>query len=442
MTGSTEAAFPGLDVAAVARAVGLVFGDYEARSEVYCERRIELELPPADTPLGLRERREEGLAVRLVRGGRAWLAARDGLSARDLGEAMRQVARIWPAAAPSLELEVRPSEVGAPRQELSTFAARLEDELRRRYAAFPYRLTVRWHRRDVQVIGPRLVPPAERESFFSVDVELPWGRCGALYPRLDVAAAAALADRLVARFRAREAPPPAAGRVPIAFAPAACAVLLHEAVAHALEADLLAESGRPTAAIGLDFGSPQLDVLDDPAAAPPGVERTSDDEGVSTLRRWLLRAGRVEQPIADAAAAARWPELSPGSGFRSGRHGRPRPRTHHLELVAGSSSAAELAAAAEGGYWIGEIASGALDAASGRFVLDVPAARRIAGGELGESVGRFRVVGRVAELLRDVAAVGAEREEAGAGWCAKGGERRAVWARTPALAVTGLEIET
>jgi hypothetical protein len=46
----------------------------------------------------------------------------------------------------------------------------------------------------------------------------------------------------------------------------------------------------------------------------------------------------------------------------------------------------------------------------------------------------------VAELLRGVRAVGAERLEAGAGWCAKAGERRAVWARVPALAVDGLEV--
>jgi predicted Zn-dependent protease len=434
-------AFPGLDPAAVARALGLVLGDGDARGEVYCERRRELELPPADARLGVRERREEGLAVRLVRGERSWLAARDGLSGRDLLDALRQVARAWPAAAPAAELAVAADTREAPIDALRAFPGLIEGELRRRLAAFPFRLTARWHRRDVQVVGPRVVPPAEREQFFSLDAELPWGRCGALAPRLDGAQAAALAERLLTRFRARDAPPPRAGRPPLWLAPAACAVVLHETVAHALEADVLAQSGHPAAAIGLELGDRRLDVLDDPTSAPAGVERTSDDEGVPALRRWLLRAGRVEQPIADSASATRWPELAPGSGFRSGRHGRPRPRTHHLELVAGEGSTAQLAASAEGGLWIGEVASGALDAASGRFVLEVPAARRVAAGERGEAVGRFRVAGRVADLLRGVVAVGAERAEAGAGWCAKAGERRAVWARVPSLVVGGLEVE-
>jgi predicted Zn-dependent protease len=432
--------FPGLVPAAIARALAQVAGDGEESAEVYCERRLDAELPPEGAQVGLRVRREEGLAVRLTRGTRGWIASRDALDGRALAEALRQVARVGPAAAVEPEFAVGPSPVEVPRAELLAFPGRLEGELRRRLAAFPLRLTVRSHRRDLQVVGARVVPPAEREAFFSLDAELPWGSCGELATTLGDEVAAAFAARLVARFRAREARPPEAGRAPLVLAPAAAAVALHEAVAHALEADLLARSGHPDAGVGLELGGAALSVIDDPASAPTGVERVTDDEGVPVVRRWLLRDGRVEQPLADAVAARRWPVLLPGAGFRAGRHGRVRPRTSHLELLAGKASDAELAAAAEGGLWISEIASGALDPASGRFALEVPAARRIAGGEAGEPVGRFRIEGRVADLLAGVVAVGATCAAAGAGWCAKGGERRPVWARAPALAVVGLEV--
>ena len=435
--------FPGLDPAAIARALVQVAGDEDEESaEVYFERRLDAELPPAGSPVGLRVRREEGLAVRMTRGERGWIASRDALDGRALAEALRQVARVGPAASAEPEFAVGPAPVEVPRAELLAFPGRLERELRRRLAAFPLRLTVRSHRRDLQVVGPRVVPPAEREAFFSLDAELPWGGCGELATTLGDEEAAAFAARLLFRFRAREARAPESGRPPLVFAPAAAAVALHEAVAHALEADLLARSGRPDAGIGLELAAAGLSVLDDPGAAPAGVERATDDEGVPVVRRWLLREGRVEQPIADAVAARRWPLLVPGSGFRSGRHGRPLPRTYHLELLAGTASADDLAAVAAGGLWIPEIASGALDPASGRFVLDVPAARRVGGPASGEPVGRFRVEGRVADLLAGVVAVGSECASAGAGWCAKGGERRAVWARSPALAVTGLEVRS
>ncbi len=439
MTPSSPA-FPGLDPAALSRALALVVGDSDTPTELYLERRLEVELPPAETPNGWRVRREQGLAARLTRGDRSWLATRDDLGGREMVEVLRQVARVWPSAAPEPELEPGASTIEIPSAEILAFPALLERELRRRLAAFPLRLAVRWHRRDLQVIGTRFLPPPEREAFFSLDAELPWGRCGALAPRLDTATAVSFAGRLTARFQAREAPPPPAGRTTLLLSPAACAVALHEAVAHALEADLLAVTGRPDAAIGLELGARSLDVLDDPASAPPGLERATDDEGMPVVRRWLLRSGRVEQPIADAEAARRWPSLLPGSGFRAGRHGRPLPRTHHLELLPGPESAAALARHAEEGIRVEEIDRGALDLASGRFVLHAAGGRRLRGGALAETFGRFRIAGRVADLLGGVVAIGADSESAGAGWCAKAGERRGVWARTPAIVVEGLEV--
>src|SRR5690606_25901686 len=117
-----------------------------------------------------------------------------------LGEVLRQVVRVGPPAAPEPRIEAGPAPVEPPRAVVEAFPGRLERALRRRFAAFPLRLTVRWQRRDLQVVGARMVPPAEREEHFSLDVELPWGRCGALATELGEAEADALAARLVARF--------------------------------------------------------------------------------------------------------------------------------------------------------------------------------------------------------------------------------------------------
>jgi len=431
-----------LDAPAIARALALVAARRDDLAELYLERRLEAELPPGgDGAAGFRLRRESGLAARLVRDGSAWHATRDAIDARALADALRSVARSLPPALPEpAGFGWGEPELAAPFAEMAAFPARLERALRALLVGFPLRLTVRWHASERRIVSPRTATGIEREQFASLDAATPWGRAGALAVGLDDAAAGRFAARLQALFRAREAPPPAAGHPPLLLSPAAAAVALHECVAHALEADLLAESGNPVAADGVELGGRAIDVLDDPGAAPPGVARAFDDEGAPTVRRWLLRGGRIAEPIADARSCRRWPELLPGSGFRADRHAPPLPRTHHLELLAGEADLERLRSLAEGGLEITAVRSGALDPVRGSFVLDVPGARRIVGGAPGEAVGPFRIRGRVASLLEGVVELGAARESEGAGWCAKGGQRRAVWATVPAVVVAGLEV--
>ena len=432
--------FSKLDTAAVARTLSQIAEQPEDVVDAFFERREEVELAPEGDAGGLRAWREEGFAVRLVREGRTWLASRDAIEARPFAEALRQVARAISAATyPEPSLEVAPPEpVAVP--ELIDFPAILSRAVRAHHVGFPVRVSVRRHRRWVQVVGPRLVPGPERESFYSCTVDSSWGRYGALLPRLDAAAAQEVAAAVVARFRTRAAPPPAPHRGPAVLGPAAVAVLLHEAVAHALEADTLAQGGNPEAAVGVAMAAACLDVLDDPSAAPEGVRRTTDDEGAAVVRRWLLRGGVVEQPLADALWARTSPVLLPGAGRRGTRHLPPGPRSSHLEILPGEASEAGLLAGAEEGLFLPEASRGALDPLSGEFALYLPYARRFRRGALAEAVGPCVLRGRVADLLTRVAAVGAEARAAGAGWCAKGGQKLPVWATAPSLRLEGVEV--
>ncbi len=432
--------FSEADASAVGRCLAQVAGETTEIADLFLERRRDLELRSEEAGPGVVERRDEGLAIRLVRRGHTYLAARDGFEASSLKSALREVARVVPASSylvPELVPGRAPEE--PDRTGLRDFPSEVRRAVRKRHAAFAFQLRVARHGRQVQLVGRRLVPEAQTEAFFSLAGTTPWGRFGTLVPELDDRCVEAVAGSLVDRFQARAAAPAKRFSGPIVLAPAAAAVLLHEAVAHALETDTLVLSGRPEAALGVSLGSDLLDVLDSPADMPSVLRRETDDEGLPVLRRWLLQKGRVSQPLADRFHADRSPHLLPGAARRASRHLPPVPRSTHLELVPGAHDAGQLLAGARGIYF-SEISRGNLDPLSGDLLVEFPYGRRFRSGQLGDWVGKCTLRGKVSAVLSAVEAVGDETEFAGAGWCAKAGHRLPVWATCPHIRLAGMEI--
>ncbi len=442
--------FSELDSAGIARTLSRIADRPADLADAFFELSETIELAPDARSPGLRVWRESGLAIRLLRDGRTWLAGRDRIDAENFRDALRQVARAMPRTPfPRVSFAPRRGAVkpgdplwpDPPRAtEVLEFPSAVERALRARHLEAPVRLTVCRHRRWVRVIGTQLASGTERESFYSLRAETPGARFGSLVNELGPDAADFLARHLVHLDRARDAAPPRASRGVSVLGASATAVLLHEAVAHALEADTLAQGGHPEAAIGVRLGSELLDVFDDPSRAPAGVQRAADDEGFPVVRRCLLRAGVVEQPLCDTAWARRSDVLSAGAGRRSNRHRPPSPRSAHLELVPGKTSRNDLLAGAEGGLYLPVAERGRLDPLSGEFVLFFPYGQRIRNQVPGPPVGPCFLRGRVSDLLDKVSGVGAQARAAGAGWCAKGGTKLPVWATCPELCLEGVEI--
>jgi predicted Zn-dependent protease len=432
------------DTGALARCLAQVSEDPAALVEGFFERSEQLALAPRGESPPLRVWREEGFSVRLVSDDETFLVSRDGIDGTAFLEAVRRTARRMaqglrppPRLRPLAPLEPP----GAPDAEQPrAFAAEVERRLRERRLAFPLRLEVRRHRRWIQIVGREFVGEPEAEEFWSLRADLDGTQWGVLLPDLELVAAAGVASSLAAVFRSRDAAPPPSRRSDLLLGSSAAAVLLHEAVGHALEVDTLALTGAPDKAIGHRVASEVLDLLDDPTSGPVGLRRKTDDEGVPVLRRWLLRRGVIEQPLADQSWARRSPALHPGAGRRQSRHWPPAPRSLHLELLPGSDALADLGAAVVDGVYAAEASHGFLDPRSGLFELRFPYGRRLRRGRLEERLGPFRLRGAVGDLLARIGSAGREVALAGAGWCAKGGQRLPVWSTTPGLLLHGVEV--
>jgi predicted Zn-dependent protease len=430
------------DVQNLARALQAVLADpARERIEAFFERQEVVTLSDLDEARGVRVVREEGLAVRwLDDHGHQRLASADGLGIDRLRRSLRRSARQLPSD-PLFMAHLEPEPRARPEvAELQELGPRIRAAVDARRVGFPFRVTVERHRRRSRVIGPHLTGEEQSEHFYSCRLDHPWGRFGLLLPDLEDSAVEAVAKRAVADFLAREKAPPDAGRARVVLGPDAAAVLLHEAVAHGLEPDLLSLTGRPEAALGVLLGAPSLNVLDDPGAAPESCRRSFDDEGTPVVRRWLLRQGRVDQLLADQRWARRCEGLMPGAARRANRHEPPVPRSTHLELLPGEASTEALLSELGTGLYASWASRGALDAIGGRFVLEFPFGRRVERGRPGERVGPFRIAGRIADLLTSVIGLGSRSRSSGAGWCAKGGQRLAVWATAPAIAIADVEV--
>lgn len=386
------------------------------------------------------ERREQGIAVRLQSGERSWLESRDRCDTESFSDALRRTARSLPTL-PLPELELRTEPWAEDEVLLDSSPQAIEEALRARRVSFPYRIELTHHRRELLIVGPHVAPEPQAESYLSYRAELAPSShssgptvIGGLVPQSEdwqEQLAEQVARQLSIRFRSRDGAAPNAGWSPLVLGPEAVAVLLHEAVAHALEVDLLSRSGPVTAAIGHALAPESIDLLDDPGAAPQAVRRTHDDEGTPTIRRWLLRNGRVAQPLGDQRGALRH-EVDPGAGRRATRHDLPDPRSTCLHLLAGDGRLVDALSEAPGIY-VDQVDAGALQPLTGAVRLEVGCGRAFHGGELTDRLGPFVVEGHLANLLESISYVGADAVDCGAGWCAKNGQRLPVWANVPFL---------
>jgi predicted Zn-dependent protease len=435
-------AFGHIDVPAIVRALTQVAERPDDHADLFLERREQVELCSRgrdDAGPGLSAWTEAGLALRLVRDDRSWLASTDQVSAPAFNEALRRVVRTMPRAPfPHLELRLEAPEEPPTADELARFVAEVEGQSAARGLTASVR--VRRHRRQAQMITLDRVTGIESETYYSVVVDAGKARSGHLLTSLLPPAADDVVLATEAAWLASRAQSPAAGQYRCVLDADAVAVLLHEAVAHALEADLLARSGRPESAIGVAIGSPLLHVFDDPTSAPAPVRRAFDDEGSPAIRRYLVRGGLVEQPICDRSWARSSPDFVAGSGRRGDRHELPGPRSYHLTMMPGESPLAELLALAEGGLFLPSASRGRLDPLTGEFTLQLDHGRRIRDGAAAEIVGPCTLRARLGDLLSKVIAVGDTARPAGAGWCAKDGVLLPVWATAPALLLDAVEV--
>jgi TldD protein len=247
---------------------------------------------------------------------------------------------------------------------------------------------------------------------------------------LDIEAIDAELDQLERARRARRGG--VAGTMPVVLAPGEGAVLLHEIVGHALEADQAMNT--PLLAPGRKVAIPALTVRD--RGDGP------DDEGTPARTVVLIARGVVAGMMHDRLTAAIAGGTSTGNGRRCDFRTPAQPRMRALEIAAGKESADALMSDLARGLYVERFRHARVDLREGRFTIDVELARDIRRGRLGTTRRDLRLTGAVLPTLAAIEAIGRDvRSCAQTIWCGKG-DVVATRLAGPTIRLAPIEVES
>ena len=423
-----------------------------AVGEVFRERRRRWNGGVEAGPEGLaheapRRRDDEGTALRLV----LPEAVRGGHVSGAGGEALRELARSLargaaPPPGPLPEpVEPPPEPGGLAARRLEEAAAFLVDAAGAADGLVRARASLQREERLVHCLSSEWGHSLDRRESWRLELELELesegfrsratrgcGWSGETPPR----AFGGLVDELFDAARAGlDAETPPAAAPPVVLAAGGGAVLFHEAVGHALEADVVERagtvlSGRRGESIAPDFVS----VLDDASRPDAPARAGCDDEGVPVRRLALIERGRVGEPLRDALRAGFERERLTGHGRRASHRAQPLPRMWSTWLEAGEHDRDELLKRAGDGLLVERLERGAFDPATGSFRLRVAEARLLEGGRPTRALRPFWLEGDTLHLLSGIEALGGDLEwDDGCGTCGRDGQWLPVAAGCPTV---------
>jgi TldD protein len=245
------------------------------------------------------------------------------------------------------------------------------------------------------------------------------------------------ARRSMLMLNARKAP---GGMMPVVLAAEAGGTMIHEAVGHGLEADLV-QTGVSVYRdrIGDEVASPLVTVIDDATIPHARGSFPRDDEGTSAGRTVLVENGTLKGYLHDRLTAMKEGCTSTGNGRREGYHVRPIVRMSNTFIAPGSSTPADVIGSVTSGLLVKKMGGGQVNTVSGDFMFEVTEGYLIRNGEACEAVRGATLTGNGPEILKKIQMV-ANDIGFGIGTCGKDGQGVPVSDGQPTLLIASMTV--
>ncbi|MCX7770164.1 MAG: TldD/PmbA family protein [Proteobacteria bacterium] len=236
------------------------------------------------------------------------------------------------------------------------------------------------------------------------------------------------------------AKPCPAGMLPCILSSESGGTLIHEAVGHGLEADLIDKGiSIYKDKLGEKVASSLITVVDDSTYNNGWGAFLCDDEGTPAQKTVLIEKGILQNYLYDKYYAYKHKKTSTGNGRRQSYSYRPFPRMTNTLILQGTSKADELIKSFKRGILVNKMGGGQVNTLTGDFIFDVQEGYYIENGEIVHPIKQASIIGNGPKVLSEVEAVCDDFGTA-VGTCGKEGQGVPVGDGQPTLLIPSITI--
>ncbi len=212
------------------------------------------------------------------------------------------------------------------------------------------------------------------------------------------------ASRALRMLEAKTAP---AGTMSVVLSSEAGGTMIHEAIGHSIEADLVQKGlSQYSGMIGEKVASDIITVIDDATIEHKSGSYNIDDEGTPSQRTVLIEKGILKNYLYDILSARKDGKPSTGNGRRQSYHFKPVPRMSNTYIAAGESNPEDIVKSIQNGLFVKKMGGGEVNTVNGDFVFEVREGYEIKNGKICVLVRGATLMGNGPDILKKIDMVG------------------------------------
>lgn len=244
-------------------------------------------------------------------------------------------------------------------------------------------------------------------------------------------------ERMKIMYNAKPCP---AGMMSCVLSSEAGGTLIHEAVGHGLEADLIDKGiSIYRDKLGEKVASDLITVVDDSTFENGWGTFLCDDEGIPAQRTVLIEKGVLKNYMYDQFYALKHKKTSTGNGRRQSYSHRPFPRMTNTLILPGESNPDDIFKSVKKGVLVKKMGGGQVNTLTGDFVFDIQEGYLIEDGEIIHPIKQASIIGNGPKVLSEIEAVGSDFGTS-LGTCGKEGQGVPVGDGQPTILIPSITI--